>query len=102
MKLGIYTANLSPQERWARMQQVGFVRYIVPVILFWAIVGLLDGLLLAYIHKPHADLHARILGGITGSGVVGIILSIFSWRSAKKKAQRAKELDDLCPDSEIR
>jgi hypothetical protein len=83
------------------MQQVGFVRYIVPLTPLWVLGGILDGLLLAYIHKPPALL-ARILGGITGFGIAGIVLSIFSWRSAKRKAQRAKELDDLCPDSEVR
>ena len=83
MKLGIYTANLSPQDRWERMQRMGFAWYIVRETLPIVCIVLFGTLLIDYFVMNHVVI--SVLESIIGSGVAGVIISIFSWRRAEEK-----------------
>jgi len=88
MKLGIYTANLSPRDRWERMQRMGFILYILQWTLIAASIGALGGLVSVFLPLLHDPLTiAAVLGDATGAGVAGALYAGYSWRSAKKQAR---------------
>ena len=94
MKIGIYTANLSAQDRWKLMQQKGLLLHVLIDTFIAASAGALTVLFRAFVHQLQAPLNVeQVFGGATGAGIVGGLFAGFSWRSAKKKAQRASELD---------
>jgi hypothetical protein len=94
MDLGINTANIGAEERWRRMQQRGLLLHVLSVTFSWASLGALSIFLRALMHLLLAPISIRfVLAGAVGGGFTGLLIALFSWRSAKKKAERARELD---------
>jgi hypothetical protein len=94
MKLGIYTASVGAEDRWRKMQQRGLLAHILFDTLIAASVGAMSEIFRAFIHQIDVPLSiGLILAGAGGSGFVGLLFAVFSWRSAKKKAEKARELD---------
>jgi hypothetical protein len=87
MNLGIYTANLSPQDRWERMQRMGFAWYIVRETLTIVCIVLFVNLLMDYFGMNHVVMSSdEVFFSYIGAGTGAVVISIFSWRSAEEKA----------------
>jgi hypothetical protein len=92
MKLGGYTAKVGAQEQWKQMQRGGLLLHILSTSSIWVAVGVLPRLFDAWINRTPLPA-GLILGYAVIGGFVGLLTAGFSWRSAKKKAERARELE---------